>query len=85
LAQWRLSRSLLSAQEQPMLMALASLAWQQEPESKSAWQQRLVFSRLAWLLVWQLVWQRQVWLLVSLRLVLRQWLAWRLRVWQRQF
>jgi hypothetical protein len=60
---------LLSAQEQPMQMALATLAWQQEPAS--AWQQRPVFSRLAWLLVLQLVLQRLVWLLVSLRQVLR--------------
>jgi hypothetical protein len=63
-----------------MQMALASLAWQQEPAP--AWQQRLVFSRLAWLLVLQLVLQRLVWLLASLRQVLRQWLAWRQLAWR---
>jgi hypothetical protein len=46
LAQWRLSRLVLSAQEQPKqrVLALALPAWQREPES--AWQQRPVFSRL---------------------------------------
>jgi hypothetical protein len=64
------------------------LAWQQVRQS--ALQQRLAFSRpvllLAWRQVLQPVWQRQVWLLVSLQLVWRQWLTWQRRqVSQQQF
>jgi hypothetical protein len=76
---------LLSAQEQPkrLVLALGSLAWQQELELP--WRQRPVFSRLVWRQVLQLSWQRQAWLPVSLRQVWRQWLAWRRQVWQQPF
>lgn len=54
------------------------LAWQLA--RRPAWRQP-VFSPL----VLQPVWQRQVWLLVSLRQVLQQWLAWLQQVLQQQF
>lgn len=84
LAQWWRSRWLLLAQGLRKQQALERLAWQQVPGS--AWQQRQVFSLLAWLLVLlrqvlQPVLQRQAWLPVSLR----QWPVWRPQVLQRQF
>jgi hypothetical protein len=90
LAQAKLSRWWLPEPAKPMQPGPEPglLAWQQARQSAS--QRRLAFSRPVWLLAWrqvlQPVWQRQVWLLVSLQLVWRQWLAWQRRqVSQQQF
>ena len=83
LAQAKLSRWLPQAQAKPMQPGLGPglLAWQRVRQPVS--QRRLAFSQpvllLAWRQVLQPVWQRQVWLLVSLQLVWRQWLAWQRR------